>query len=149
ASYDAAGNQLTSTSNAGARTVAYKYDKLGRRAEEHAGSLTGPLIASWTYDTAPGGKGYPASSTSYDSAGNAYTQTVTGYTARYQPTGTTVTVPGTVPADERKLAGSYPRSMTYKTNSGLLATTGYGTGDTAPGGEGGLPAETVTDDYTD
>lgn len=147
ATYDAAGDMLTSTTDNGTRTVAYSYDVLGRKTHEYSGSASGPLIASWSYDTATGGIGYPAVSTSYDSSGNAFTQTVAGYTNRYSPTGESVTIPSTVPANEAKLAGTYPQTMTYTANNGQLATTVYGTGDTALGGEGGLPSETVTNTY--
>lgn len=148
ATYDPAGDVLTETSDNGTRTVANVYDVLGRKVDEYSGSTSGPLMASWTFDTAPGGIGYPATSTSYDSAGNAYVQTVTGYNGVYAPTGESVSIPSGLPAAEAKLAGTYPQSMTYTANKGLLATTTYGTGDTANGGEGGLPNETVTNTYS-
>lgn len=143
ATYDSAGDLLTVTSSASSttagatRTLAFKYDSLGRKTEEHSGSLSGPLVGKWTYDTATGGIGQPATSVSYDSSGNAYTQAVAGYTNQYRPTGESVTVPATSATDESKLAGTYSESMTYNPISGTLATTAYGA-------DGGLPGETVT-----
>src|SRR5205814_8025678 len=95
---------------------------------------TGPLLASWAYDTAPGGKGKPASSTRKD-AGGDWTTAVTGYDARGRATSTTLTVPTGVTG----LAGTYP------------VTTGYDRADrpttvTYPAA-GGLPQETVTTTY--
>ncbi|HET9654848.1 MAG TPA: hypothetical protein VFP72_05815, partial [Kineosporiaceae bacterium] len=107
-SYDDAG-QLTTATDGRGRTRAYAYDKLGRKTEEHTGTLAGTLLASWTYDTAPGGKGQPATSTRYDSGGNAYTREVTGYDALNNATGTKLTIP----ASETGLAGTYTTTATY------------------------------------
>ncbi|HEY2044386.1 MAG TPA: hypothetical protein VGH11_17055, partial [Jatrophihabitans sp.] len=49
-SYDSAG-RVTSTQAATGSVLAYKYDVLDRKVEEHDGTLTGALLASWTYDT--------------------------------------------------------------------------------------------------
>jgi RHS repeat-associated protein len=141
ATYDAAGDLLTATTNAGARTLVYRYDTLGRKLDARAGSSTGALVGQWTYDTASGGRGHLASSVSYDGTGNAYTQTIAGYTNQYAPTGVSVTIPRTSAADEAKLAGTYSESMTYTAIAGLPSTISYGA-------DGGLPAETVTDRYT-
>lgn len=107
ATYDADGEQLTSTDGRG-QTIAYGYDGLGRKVAEHKDSATGPLLASWTYDTLS--KGDLTSSSSYNANGDAYTTTVTGYDAAERPTGNTVTIP----ASEGLLAGSYTTSMTYR-----------------------------------
>ena len=83
------------------------------------------------------GVGQSATSVSYDSAGNAYTEATTGYTNQNQPTGESVTIPTTAAGDESKLAGTYTEAMTYNPISGTLATTTYGA-------DGGLPGEAVT-----
>lgn len=73
--YDAAGN-IASTTDPRGQQLSYKYDLLGRKTAEYSGTLSGTLLASWAYDSAPlnggaGAKGYLASSTSHDTAGGA------------------------------------------------------------------------------
>lgn len=132
ATYDAAGEQLTATDGRG-QTIAYVYDTLKRKVAEHQDSATGPLLASWTYDTLS--KGDLTSSSSYDANGNAYTTTVTGYDAADRPTGNTVTIP----SSEGALAGKYATSMTYRPDGSLSSV-----GEPALGN---LPAETVNFGY--
>jgi RHS repeat-associated protein len=133
--YDNAGNQTSATTARG--TVSYTYDNLNRKTAEYSGSTSGTELASWTYDTAD--KGQPYSSTSYDGNGQAWTETVSGYNAAYEPTGSVTTVP----SDAGSLAspvGGYTTTDTYTPLTGLLASTSYS-------GDGGLPAETVGQDY--
>lgn len=134
--YDANGN-LTSSTDARGQVLTYTYDALNRKTAEYAGSAApGNELASWTYDTLA--KGQPTSSTAYagGASGAAYTESVTGYTPTYQPTGTSITIP---PA-EGALAGTYTTTSTYTPNTGLLNSTSYSA-------DGGLPAETVSDSY--
>jgi RHS repeat-associated protein len=134
--YDADGN-LTSTTDARNKTVLTSYDGLNRKKAEYVGSqIPANMLSSWTYDTIE--KGYPTSSTTYTggTSGSAYTQAVTGYTADYRPTGTSVTIPGS----EGKLAGIYTTGDTYTSNTAELASTSYSA-------DGGLPAETVDYSY--
>jgi RHS repeat-associated protein len=138
-SYDSAGN-ITGRTDARNVTVVRDYDELGREKSERLGTATGPLLATHSYDSLPGGLGKLASSTSYDSAGNGYSSKVTGYTARYQPTGTTTVIPSAAGA----LAGSYSTTLTYNAD-GTLATAGEPVKDGA--GFGGLPAETLRYGY--
>jgi RHS repeat-associated protein len=135
--YDAAGRVATTTDSRGV-TLAYTYDELDRKTTERSGSATGPKLAEWTYDTASGGLGMPASSIRYATDGSAYTTAVTGYDAAGQQTGTAITVPQV--AGEEALAGTYTTGYTY-TATGLLDTTTYPA-------VGGLPAETVKHTYT-
>ncbi|WP_308190786.1 RHS repeat-associated core domain-containing protein [Streptomyces sp. HPF1205] len=132
--YDDAGRVLTTTDARG-ETLAYTYDKLSRKTAEYEGTTSGTKLAEWTYDTLA--KGKPTASTAY-SGGNAYTTAVKGYTASYQPTGSTVTVP----AAEGALAGSYTFGSTYKADGTTLSTT------TLPAA-GGLPMETLGYTYAD
>nr|WP_157528676.1 RHS repeat-associated core domain-containing protein [Kibdelosporangium sp. MJ126-NF4]CEL19903.1 FIG01288243: hypothetical protein [Kibdelosporangium sp. MJ126-NF4]CTQ97127.1 FIG01288243: hypothetical protein [Kibdelosporangium sp. MJ126-NF4] len=106
--YDNAGNVRTKTDARG-KTIVYRYDELGRKIEERLDSDTGDLLTSWTYDTAPGGKGLEASSTRY-SGQNKYVEEVTGYDASGQATGSTVTIPDS----ETGLKGKYTTRKTYK-----------------------------------
>lgn len=139
--YGADGRPQSATDARGV-TLATTFDELGRPTSLRKDTLTGTKLADWTYDTATGGKGLPATSTRYDGAA-AYTSTVTGYDTGGQPTGTTVTVP-TV-AGEEKLAGTYTVSGTTTPVSGLPATTTYSTTNT--NATTALPAETLTNSY--
>jgi RHS repeat-associated protein len=100
------GNELASSTDSRGQTLAYDYDVLGRKVGVRDGSASGPLRASWVYDTLA--RGHLTSSTRFVS-GNAYTTTVHGYTTRYDPTGLDVTVP----AVEGALAGTYSTQYGY------------------------------------
>ncbi|MFC1416245.1 RHS repeat domain-containing protein [Streptacidiphilus cavernicola] len=134
ATFDTAGDQLTST-DANSTTLTYTYDVLGRKKTLYNG---GTELDSWGYDTASGGKGQPATQTSYSGAGSAFTQTIAGYTALGAQTGSTTVVP----ASEGSLAKTYTVSYDYTPVTGMLDDTNYGA-------DGGLPAETVYDSYTE
>lgn len=103
--YDDADRLITSRDARGV-VLHYSYDELSRKTAVREGSATGPLRASWLYDTLV--KGQPTSSTRHI-GGNAYVSAVTGYDAAYRPTGTSVTIP----AVEGKLAGTYTDATTY------------------------------------
>jgi RHS repeat-associated protein len=126
ATYDDAGQQLTSTDARGT-TLGYDRDVLGRQTAVRRGTT---VLASWTYDTLA--LGQVTSSTRFDGAA-AYTTAVTGYDDAYRATGSTVTVPA------GDLAGTYTMGRTYNVD-GSPATT------TLPAA-GGLPAETVRYGY--
>nr|WSX50117.1 polymorphic toxin-type HINT domain-containing protein [Streptomyces sp. NBC_00974] len=129
------GDRLATMTDARGKVIAPEYDDLGRVIATHEGSLTGPKLASTTYDTLPGAIGLPVSSTRYVN-GNAYTQEVTGYDSEYRPTGTKITIP----ASEGTLAGSYSFSSGYRPNTGLTAWS-------SQPAVGGLPAEMTTVKY--
>ncbi len=113
--YDHRDRPVTST-NARGVTTWTGYDELSRPVAQRLGSSTGALLAGYTYDTAPGGVGLPASVTRYTN-GEAYTQTVGGYTNDYQPTSTTLSLPQSV-ADTWGFKTSYTYSYSY-TDTGL------------------------------
>jgi len=126
--YDGTGNVISDTTARGA--VASTYDQLGRQTGQYAGSTAGTQLASWTYDTVA--KGQLTSSTAYGSSGGAWTETVTGYNAAYEPTGTSTTVPSGAGFG----TGAFTTANAYEPLTGLLASTSYSA-------DGGLPAETV------
>jgi RHS repeat-associated protein len=134
--YDDAG-QLTSRTDARGQTLAYSYDELGRPTTVRADTTTGRLLARWTYDSVLRGKGKPATATSYDSAGNAYTRAVVQYTARYWPRQTSLTIP----AAQGLLAGTYTTTRVFNPD-GTLSSTNYPAA-------GGLFTEDVTHTYDD
>ncbi|WP_374008776.1 RHS repeat-associated core domain-containing protein [Leifsonia sp. LS-T14] len=98
--YDLAGNVLTTTDARG-QTLAFTYDQLNRTTGKYSGSSSGPILASWVYDTVA--KGQSASATSYVGStagkpGLAYTTSVGGYDNFYNATSTTVSIPAGAPA---------------------------------------------------
>lgn len=131
--YDAAGRIVTTTDARG-QVITTDYDLLGRSTARWDGpSGSGTKLAEWVYDTLQAGQ--PTSSTRWHQ-GQPYVTTVDGYTDRYQPTGTTVTVP----AAEGALAGGYQFGYTY-------TDVGWAESVTLPAA-GGMPAETLTTSYT-
>ncbi|MFG2822552.1 RHS repeat-associated core domain-containing protein [Kitasatospora sp. NPDC048365] len=147
--YGADGRLATMTAAVGTAdqaTIGYTYDNLGRKRTLRSGSTTGTVLDEWTYDTAPGGVGLPATSSRYSTVGGAtytYKTTVKGYDTAGRSTGTTFTVPS-VPKEE-KLAGDYTLDYTYTPNTGLPNTTAYSTTNT--NASSALPAETLTNGY--
>ena len=129
--HDAVGRLATQTDSRN-RTLAYAYDAVGRKTAVHGGSLTGPKLAEWTYDTVA--KGQLASSTRY-SAGSAYTRRIAAYDAGYRPASVEIVIP----AAEGSLAGTYRYDTSYHPD-GALATA------TLPE-LGGLAAETLNYGY--
>ncbi|WP_328461087.1 RHS repeat-associated core domain-containing protein [Streptomyces sp. NBC_00448] len=139
-SYDADG-RLAATTDARKITLSYDYDLLGRQTAEYsttAPSTTKVPEATWTYDTAPGGKGQPAESNSYTGGDTAhpYSSTVLGYDIGGRSTGTSVTIPST----EGKLAGTYKTQAIYDPITGNVSAT-------HTDARGDLPAETLNYSY--
>lgn len=140
--YDPAGNVATTTDANGNR-LTFGYDKLNRKTAEYnttGGAAAGAAdqLVAFTYDTLA--KGRPTTQTRYTDGANdatqAYTETVAGYTALYQPTGQSITIPSA----EGKLAGTYSTTDQYTTETSLPAGTRYGA-------DGGLPREQVNYSY--
>lgn len=118
--YDAFG-RVESTTNARGIEVWNAYDELSRPKEARENSSTGKLLSSFTYDTAPGGKGMPATATRYTDL-QAYTEKVNGYTKEYQPTSTTLSLPQSV-VDTWGLKKDYTYDYTYNERGMLDETT--------------------------
>jgi RHS repeat-associated protein len=147
--YDDAGN-LTNSTDADGNAISYKYDELNRKTGEYTGldSASGALLDSWTYDTLQVGtpqqsvdRGALATSTSYSGSepgvpGLAYTESIDGYNANDQPTGTTTSIPVGAPA----FGGTSYDTALYYNQAGSLSE------EDLPA-EGGLPEEDLTTSY--
>ena len=134
--YDAAG-QVTSTKDARGQELHYEYDLLGRKTKQRDGSLAGPVMAVWTYDTYA--KGQLAIATRHAGSGgsDSYKTRITARDDGYRPLHVEVEIPNSTV--NGALAGTYAWDYTYKPN-GAPATT------VLPA-VGGLPAETLTHTY--
>ena len=134
--YTDTGETLTTT-NAAGQTLAYTYDKLGRKTSTRTGTVTGPKVAEWEYDTlAPGTL---TTSVRYNPTGTV-TTAVTGYTPLGQPTGSTISV--TNPVTGQPETGFLPG---YTTTTSWT-TTGQITGQqlaASRNGSTGLYAESL------
>ncbi|MFJ3901750.1 ricin-type beta-trefoil lectin domain protein [Streptomyces sp. NPDC090025] len=108
-SYDQYDRPVTTT-NARGVVVWSGYDSLSRPTQQRLDGSDGKLLSEYTYDTAPGGKGMPATATRYTDE-LPYTQKVDGYTADYQPTSTTLSLPQSL-VDTWGFGKNY--SYTYK-----------------------------------
>jgi RHS repeat-associated protein len=134
--YNDAGD-VTSTTDSRNRTLAYTYDASGRRIAMREGSETGPLRAEWRYDTLSSGvtvRGRQVKSIRYQGEAQ-YVSEVLGFTALYQPTGQSITIPST----ETGLGGTYTYVTGYTANGLPLSARMPGIG--------GQPTETLTTGY--
>ncbi|MDN0200984.1 RHS repeat-associated core domain-containing protein [Streptomyces sp. S.PNR 29] len=137
--YDANGDAAT-TKDANNAVLTYAYDALRRPTTISQGTT---VLSRTTYDNdngtaVTGAKGLATSTTSYDTAGNAYTSKITGYDKRGRVTAKSVIIPNA--GDGAGLNGTY------------IFKYGYDLADHATSVEypaiGGLPAETVTTAYS-
>ncbi|MFJ8665577.1 ricin-type beta-trefoil lectin domain protein [Streptomyces sp. NPDC093600] len=119
-SYDQYDRPLTAT-NARGVTVWNGYDALSRPTQQRLDDSEGKLLADFTYDSAPGGAGMPATATRYTDD-LAYTQKVDGYTKDYQPTSTTLSLPQSI-ADDWGFAKDYTHTYKYS-DTGQLKEMG-------------------------
>jgi RHS repeat-associated protein len=118
--FDDSGN-LTSTTDARGITLDYEYDDLNRKTSQSQQVAGGDaLLTAWKYDTVK--KGQLTSSSSYVGStpttnGLAYTTTVLGYDAQYNPTSSKVSIPTGAPA----FAGtSYTTQYGYAIDGSLI-----------------------------
>ncbi|MGW9365691.1 RHS repeat domain-containing protein [Streptomyces albidoflavus] len=128
--YDDADRPVTTTDARGT-TLTTSYDALGRPTALKQGSTT---RAAWTYDTVA--KGQPASDTRYLD-GEPWTNSVTAYNDRYQPTATTTVIPSTA----KGVTGTYSWTHGYNQYIGLPEWT-------LNPAIGNVPRERVTTVYT-
>ncbi|MEU6264662.1 polymorphic toxin-type HINT domain-containing protein [Saccharopolyspora shandongensis] len=133
--YDLAG-QLASETDARATTLAYAYDNLGRKTATHNGSLDGPKLAEWTYDTALNGTGGLHAATRWID-GNAYIRRIVAYNALWDPIRTETVIP----AVEGELALTYQSNFRYAPDGTLDGQTYPAVGD--------LAVETVSHSFSD
>jgi RHS repeat-associated protein len=114
-SYDHRDRQLVVTN---ARNIAVwtGYDKLSRPTAVRLGDGNGKVLGEFGYDSAPGGKGLPATASRYTDD-LKFTQSVGGYNNAYQPTSTTLTLPQSI-VDTWGLKPSYTYNYAY-TDTGL------------------------------
>jgi RHS repeat-associated protein len=124
-SYNDFGDLLSTTDPMG-QTLTYTYDVLGRQKTETEATPTEPAtqIASWTYDTASGGKNQVASATR-TVAGNQYTQTILGYSLL----GQLGAWRWSIPTSEGSLGGSYAFSIGYNIDGSISNQTEPAMGD--------------------
>ncbi|WP_205625492.1 RHS repeat-associated core domain-containing protein [Actinomadura atramentaria] len=133
--YDDLDRQVSTTDARGTKLFTI-YDGVGRRTEIREGSATGSVRTTWTYDTAPRGKGLVATSIQHEDDGD-YTTAV----RNYDVLGRVAVSAITVPSSQGPLAGTYTFSTTYN-----LDGTVKGQGLPAAGG---LPAESLAFGYDD
>jgi RHS repeat-associated protein len=142
--WDTAG-RLGSTTNALGRTLTFTYDLIGRKNGMFDGATTAAAkqLTAWTFDTVPGGKGRPASSTRYvgGTGGAAYATTIKGYDDAYHVTGSTITLPGTD-------AGLSSGTFSYTTSTVYDKVTGNPKQTVLPA-LGGLPVDDIAYSYND
>ncbi|MFD3541453.1 ricin-type beta-trefoil lectin domain protein [Streptomyces sp. NPDC058662] len=134
--YNDLDQQVWTEDSAGRKTFT-EFDVLGRRTATREDAADGPLVATWAYDTLPGAKGHPVSSTRHTN-GLILTSEFTGYDKEYRPTGSKVTIPD-APAT-KGLAGIYAYTTAY-TPTGQVQST------TVPATPGGLAAEKLINRY--
>ncbi|MBC6460895.1 sugar-binding protein [Actinomadura sp. HBU206391] len=129
-------DRLVSTDDA--RTTKDKvftsYDVLGRKKESREGAATGPLLASWTYDSVR--KGSLTSSTRYVGS-SEYTSKVN----LYDDLGRAKVSAVSIPAAEGALQGNYVFSTVYNLD-GTVQSTGHPAA-------GGLKSEGLVRTYDD
>jgi len=137
------GGELLSTTDARGVQLSYTYDSLGRKTGEYnttggAAEIGADQLAAWTFDTLA--KGQPTAQIRYGNGAadptHSYTEAILGYTAIYQPTGTSVTIPSA----EGSLAATYQSTMQYSATTSTLSGRHYVA-------EGGLPKEQVNFSY--
>ncbi|WP_242909192.1 polymorphic toxin-type HINT domain-containing protein [Actinomadura terrae] len=133
--YDAL-DRVESTTDARHKTIFQSYDGLGRHTQTREGSATGKLLSSWTYDTAPRGKGKLAAATRHGENGD-YVRSISAYDVLGRPESSTVTIP----ASEGQLAGTYTSSQNYNLDGTPRQVV-------LPAA-GGLLQETLTSTYDD
>ncbi|MGW7428294.1 ricin-type beta-trefoil lectin domain protein [Streptomyces sp. NPDC054861] len=117
--YDHRDRPVTITNARG--TVWNGYDELSRPKQQRETDGNGKILAEFSYDSVPGGKGMPATATRYTD-GLAYVQKVNGYTKEYQPTSTTLTLPDSI-VSTWGLQKDYTYGYTYSDNGMLDEAT--------------------------
>jgi len=97
-----------------------EYDVLGRVKFVRQGSASATPVRSYTYDSAAGGLGKPASSTRHTDSGD-YINRVTGYDADYHVTGSETVIPANPMTTS--VSGTYAYEYTYTPTGRPLSVT--------------------------
>lgn len=132
--------ELTSTKDARDLTLAYDYDKLGRKVAERVGTT---VLADWAYDKADVGgaevnePGALISSTRHRGTED-YTVATTGFNSVGRPLGTRIEL------DEDGFKTAYTTSQNW-TSTGLVKEEHLA--DSRNGTAGGVAGEKITHDY--
>ncbi|SDY69880.1 RHS repeat-associated core domain-containing protein [Micromonospora pattaloongensis] len=130
---------LESTKDARGTVLVYTYDSIGRKRELYQTSVApANKRAEWMYDGLTNSRGQLTKTVRYE-GGAAYSRSIVGFTADYQPSGVTYSIPAT----ETGLQGDYTYWYTYASN-GSPETTTLPDVD----GSGGLTSEKLTTEYT-
>ncbi|GAA4706658.1 intein N-terminal splicing region/RHS repeat-associated core domain-containing protein [Promicromonospora umidemergens] len=119
--------RMVSTTNAEGEKLVNAYDGLGRQTELRENTASGPLRASWIYDTVSGAKGYLAQSIRHENEAEYVTRTV-GYDRLYRPTRTVTQIPSV----EGELSGNYITNTSY-TAAGNVESMGLPAAGDRPG----------------
>ena len=138
--YTVAGDVDTTTDGRGV-TLAYTYDVLGRKTSLRDASATGARRAEWIYDRLSNGTpvaGVLVKMIRYDGA-DQYIKEYLGFTADYQATSASFTVPSSAIA--AGVAGTYTYVHTYNPDGSMATTRQPGLGDP------GLGLETLSYGY--
>ncbi|MEV4826795.1 RHS repeat-associated core domain-containing protein [Micromonospora sp. NPDC049257] len=136
-------DDLATTTDANNKVLAYEYDKIGRKIGLYDNQVSvATKRTSWTYDKLPdftAVRGQLTQATRFDPPGstNAYAYRITGFTARYQPTGTQYLIPN---AEAAGIAGTWSYGYGYATTDGSPTDVTYPSA-------GGLTTEKVTTNY--
>jgi RHS repeat-associated protein len=134
-SFNDIGDLLTTTDARG-QTLAFTYDAIGRKTAEYTPDTSGTKLASWAYDPT-GAKGQLSSASRWIGT-NELKMKVNGYTALYQPTSETYTIPAITGVTDG-VSGTYTFSHSFNVD-GSPATQSFPSG-------GGLGGETLTYTY--
>ncbi|XRQ14229.1 RHS repeat-associated core domain-containing protein, partial [Actinomadura welshii] len=127
-------DRLTYTTDARGAKVFTDYDGLGRKTATRKDAADGPLLTSFTYDTAVDGKGKLATAVRHHD-GAEYTNRVLGY----DELGRVEALRVQIPAQQGALAGTYQFTTGYNLD-GTVQSNGLPAA-------GGLPIETVVHTY--
>ncbi len=125
-------DRLVQTTDARGQVLHTSYDELGRTTHLREDSATGPLRASWTYDTVM--KGQLATATRHHD-GQAYTTQIAGYDEVGRERARYVIVPGS----EGELGGRYLLRTSYNPDGSVRSRVLPAAGD--------LPGEAVVYGY--
>ncbi|MFJ3583330.1 RHS repeat-associated core domain-containing protein [Streptomyces sp. NPDC090127] len=116
--YDNADRQTSATDLRGA--IHTSYDQLGRIVAVREGTTSSAPVKEYTYDDVTGGIGQRTSAIRHDASGD-YISRVTGFDARYRPTGRQVVIPAN--SMTTGVSGTYGYAYSYTPTGKPLSVT--------------------------